>query len=107
MTTQRLLQEEIRQIAIDIRANRIFTSFQAPPELWSAIWLPIVFMTPDLMQEMLENNVSMLYEYMREANEYGVNGYPTFFSMRTMVGEDVLILFDYIDLLAKVEESIQ
>ena len=84
--------EELRKMALDYINGKVFTSFDIRPgereSITTSVFLPLVFMSEDDRQSMIEEKIVMFYEYFNKAGGRSVNGYPTFFSCHIMNEED-------------------
>ena len=91
-TTVSRTDKELRKLALDYINGKIFTSFDIQQgereSITSAVFMPLVFLSNEDRQEMLDEEVVMLYEYFGKAGRQSVNGYPTFASCYMMNKED-------------------
>ena len=74
---------ELKRIAVDIEGGSIFTSFQLPPDepkTVQYVFTPMMFVSRKQAQQMQEDDVVCLYEYLDNRLPRNVNGYPTFSS---------------------------
>jgi hypothetical protein len=79
---------EIKQIAIEIEAGKIWTSEHCPNlDAVRASFLTIGFCTPELANWMQQNKIAVIYEYVDRAGPLSVNGMPSFFGAK-MISED-------------------
>ena len=80
--------EELVEIAIGIAEGKIFCSAQIHPDdqasLLQSVFLPFAFMTLEHRQSLIDNKIAVFYEYLSEAGPRSVNGYPSFFSLKTL-----------------------
>lgn len=106
MTIPKRTQEELKQIAIDINAGRIFTNLHAPEDMWNSIFMPLVFMGVDQILEMIADMPGLMYEYLSEAGPRSINGYPCFFSVNMLDIEDTKIVIEYIGKLEAALEAL-
>lgn len=96
-------EAELRQLALDLKANKVFTSTQIPAE--DSLMLGSVFMILALMDDaqradFLSKKPAFVYEYYSEAGERSVNGYPMFMSMRFVTEDELPLIKQYFDELA-------
>jgi hypothetical protein len=95
-------EEELKQLAADILARRIFTSgmIQAPQDI------PLVFTSflrlnklerKELKQKMKTGEAALFYEYLSRAGATSVNGMPTFSSVQTLAKLEVREVQKHID----------
>lgn len=108
--------EELKQIAMDLYHNKIFSNFHIPQHskyLITSVFMPIIFMNHinwdtentrenKIIRVMLEDlekgfheryqkyidNVGMIYEEYSKASPQAINGLPTFFSMKILSKND-------------------
>jgi len=103
---------ELKQIAIDLHAGRIFSDrhLKDPADM-RFVFMPIVFMTDKHRQEMIDDNIDFIYEYMEEAGPRSVNGMPTFMSYRMLNRAESKIMFKHYEelkeTLKKPEEELK
>lgn len=91
--------DEIKQLATDTFKEKVFYSTmirEIEGHLINSIFMPIVFMDKNQIDQLKKDKVAAFYEYMSEAGPRVINGYPIFASMKTITVED----------LAKVQEIV-
>jgi len=96
-------EQELRQLALDLKANKIFTSTQIPPEdsdLLGSVFIILALMDEKQHAEFLAKKPAFVYEYYSEAGPYGVNGYPSFMSMRFVAEDELPLIKQFWDELA-------
>lgn len=106
MDTIKRTPAELKQLAIDIRAGQVFTSLHAPEDMWSHIFMPLIFMGAKEVLEMIVYMPGMMYEYMEKAGPRAINGYPCFFSVNFLDMEDTKYVIEYIHKLEEAERSV-
>lgn len=82
---------ELKQIAVDIFENKIFTNrhiAQEDMKLVSSLFMPIALGAFSSWTEEELQDIGLIYEYMTEAAPRNVNGYPSFFSMQILSNEE-------------------
>lgn len=88
---QEMSSDLLRQLAADIADDKIFTHRHIPEgqsEMVPRVFMPIALGAfKDTPQEELEN-IGLIYEYYSAAGPRGINGYPCFFSFRTLTVEE-------------------
>jgi len=74
---------DLRALALKWVEGRVVTSQTVPHDLWRLVFIPLAFMT-NPKREL--RGVRMIYAILGEDKTTGqqVNGYPIFFSCRTM-----------------------
>lgn len=79
--------KELRQLAVDIVDGRVFGTWNIPEDelkgLLASVFMPLIF-----IKERLPENLGHIYEYLSEAGERAINGYPMFMSMRFLSKDD-------------------
>jgi hypothetical protein len=97
-------EDELKQLAADILARRIFTSgmIQAPQDI------PLVFRSflrknklerKELQQKMKTGQAALFYEYLSEAGPSSLNGIPTFSSVQILSKAEVQEVQKHLDAL--------
>jgi hypothetical protein len=89
---------DIGQLAWDIAAGQVLTSWQVPEDLLQMVFLPLAFVDQEGLDRMKAANVMHLYEYMGKAGPRSINGYPSFMSFKTLTRDQCAAL------LPKLEE---
>ena len=77
---------DLKQLACDILDGLVFTDRHVPAgegDMLKHIFKPLAFMSPT-QASLYFDRVALLYEYGDQAGELGVNGYPVFFSMKSL-----------------------
>jgi len=90
--------EELKQIAKDLLADKIFTSAhlrEGDESLIGSIFMPILFIDQKQRDELEANDVQVLYEYYSESGPRSLNGYPMFMSMKYMTRKEWEKVFNY------------
>lgn len=93
-----MTEQELRQLAVDIKGGSVFTSNHIPTEdtmMLGSIFMPLFFMTEEQNKNFIEQKPALLYEYMSQAGERGVNGYPIFMSMKFVTEDELPLLNGY------------
>lgn len=85
--------EELRQLAIDLYHNRVFTSgHMTKDELQGGmifhVFIPLALATKEQRQEIMAAEPFLFYAYYRDAGPMCVNGLPTFFSVSLLTFEE-------------------
>ena len=100
--------EELRQIAQDIHAGRIFTERHLTSgELLGCVFLPISFMDDAAIKGMQEAKVGMIFEYLDKAGPRSVNGYPIFLSFQTATEEEAAKVWGYYGAIKEAVDSVK
>ncbi len=88
--------EELKQIAKDLWAGKIFSSAHINrQEDLPLVFMALVFLSHEQLDEMEKQDVNFFYEYMSEATPTGVNGMPTFFSVRMLKKPETIKMLEY------------
>lgn len=87
---------ELKQLAMELADGKIFCDRHVSDEnLMPVIFMPIslgAFAGEDKKKIM---DIGLIYEYLSEAGPRSINGYPIFFSMRTLSKEEARIMIGY------------
>lgn len=91
--------KELKQLAIDIVAGKVFTSAAIhESELKSilpSVFMSIAFMGTRQREEFQKDDIQFIYEYVNKAEQRSVNGYPIFMTCRMLNREDLERLMKY------------
>jgi hypothetical protein len=84
-----LTDEEIKKLADDIYKGIVFTDrhIQNPDDI-SRVFMPLVLLSEEQIEEFKANMPGMIYEYMDKAGPMAMNGMPIFPSFRLLSKED-------------------
>jgi hypothetical protein len=80
---------EIEQLAWDIEGDRVFGSWNCPPEMISSCFMVVLFLEKEHLEAMNAAKVAHMYEYVDKASPRSVNGYPSFMSARYIDQDDM------------------
>ena len=83
-----LSDEVICEIAEGIKHGAIFCSDQCPPSLFGSVFMVTMFFDDKKVAEMSLRDITLFYQYMRDAGPRGCNGYPSFMGCRVMCRDD-------------------
>ena len=80
--------EELKQFVRDFVAGRIFSLHHISEQHIDLF--PSIFMVVALggLEDVDRSTIGTIYEYIKEAGTLGINGYPTFATMRMINAED-------------------
>jgi hypothetical protein len=81
VSTETRSPQDIKALALDIQEGRVFGSWHLKKTdewLLSSIFLPLMFLEPEQVEEMAE--VAHIFEYIDRAGPRSINGYPAFMS---------------------------
>jgi len=79
--------EEIKQLVVDVVGGRVFCDYMVPEgnnNSMSMVFMPLALMSREDGEKLIEEEASMLYEYLEKAGPRSVNGYPGFFSFQVL-----------------------
>lgn len=81
--------DEIKQLALDVLGNVVFTSDHVrSPEEVTMVFMILPLMLPEQIEELAQNKISLFYEAYKKAGPKGINGYPMFFSCNMLNDTD-------------------
>jgi len=76
------------------------------PNLLSMIFLPLALMGSEQMEHLMASEPVVFYEYYSKAGPRGINGYPMFFSFRSLNRAELNKVCDVYDKLRAFEEQL-
>lgn len=100
--------DELKLLARDINAGRVFTSNHLPEhdqDMLRMIFMMIAFMEPADVDALQANKIAVFYEYLDKAGPRSINGYPSFFSVQTLNVDDAVKCFEYAKKLHEAEQQ--
>lgn len=87
-------KDELKQLAMDIQANKVFTSAQLPEgEHLHTVFMIFAFMSEDTLTELLKDPPGLIYEYLSEAGPRSINGLPNFMTAKMINTSDAEKLY--------------
>ena len=86
---QKKTPEQIETLAWDITGGRVFGSWNGPPDMIKSCFMILMFMEQKHLDQLKEQNIAHLYEYMDKAGPRSVNGYPSFMSAQYIDVDDM------------------
>lgn len=100
--------EELKQIAVDLYSNNIFSSahMEGEEENIKLHFTPLCFLNEEQLKEMEEKDIVFIYEYVSEAGPQSLDGKPVFFSFRSLSRKEAVIMFEYYEKLCNTIEKI-
>ena len=90
---------ELRQLAMDIASGSVFTSGQVretSQDMLGLIFMPLIFMSDERRKELTKAKIVMIYEYIREAGQRSINGYPIFMSCHMLDKTDAARVWELV-----------
>lgn len=85
--------EDLKQIAIDLQAGRIFTNRHIPnPNDIGMVFMVLMFM--DQKDQYIPESIGLVFEYYSKAMPRSINGMPMFTSMHYLNIEDTTYVFN-------------
>lgn len=99
--------EELAQIARDLLHGHIFTDrhLNEDPHLLPSVFMVLGLLDAEHIAELQADPPGLIFEYLREAFERGVNGYPCFFSVQMLSQDDTQKVFEMIRKLEAAEKE--
>lgn len=94
-TTLKRTDEEIKKLAEDLVADRVFISdFCRQPEDISLVFMVLGMLDQATIDRWKALDVSAFYEYYDKAGPRSINGYPCFSSAHPLIREDHQRLYE-------------
>ena len=96
--------KEIKDLALGVYKGEIFTSAQIRKgyeNMLHLIFMPLVFMKPEQLDELKEQGAYLFYANMSDAGPTSCNGYPSFFSMGYLDKDDTERMWDKYEAIKK------
>lgn len=90
--------EELKQIAKDLWAGKIFSDRHIPPgdsHMMLSVFMPFVFMDKKTLKDMQREKIDFVYEYLDKAGPRAINGMPMFMSCRILTKPETKKMFEY------------
>ena len=85
MAVQELESKDLKQIALDLYAGKIFCDRHCTNDNEiRMVFMPLSLMKPEQVQELADKKVAFIYEYIDKAGPRSVNGMPMFMSFRVL-----------------------
>lgn len=96
--------EVLKQLAQDILDGKVFTPAslrdgERDAYTMRMIFLPLMLAEGETLERIRE--AGMIYEYMDKAGPRSINGYPVFFSMKTLSKEDMNVMIGFMEELER------
>lgn len=82
---------DIRELALGVRAGTIFGSWmlsETDRHLLGSIFMPLMFMDDMHKKTLIRDEIVHFYGKLNDAAPRSINGFPMFFSMRSINKED-------------------
>lgn len=87
MNYQPKTDQEIRQLALDVCAGRVFGTW-SHPEAANLSFSILSLLDASHLKAMQDEKIAHIYEYLDKAGPRSINGLPSFFSFRSLNAED-------------------
>lgn len=103
-----MTDEEISDLAKKIYRGEIFTSYNEgmTANLLPLVFMPLVFMSEEYKNKMIDGNVDMLYAPMGTAGPTCVNGFPVFFEFNWCSREETDKVFEKVEAIKNAVEEV-
>lgn len=103
-----MTDEELRQIAVDLHAGRIWSDRNCRSvEEVRMSFLIVAFMDGKDLKAMEERGVDFIYEYLDQAGPRSVNGMPVFLSMKTLTKPEADKMFEFYKKIKAAVDSVK
>jgi hypothetical protein len=99
---------EIKQIAVDMAENKIFSNLHINKLDYShmiMVFMPLIFLDEEQRKNLAKQKYVFAYEYYSEAGPRGVNGMPTFTSVRFLNEEDYQTMWTEYTKYCKIKQD--
>ena len=108
MSYTKKTDEDLKQIAKDMWAGKIFTDrhLKNDPQMISSVFMILALLDKKQLVKMEQDNINLFYEYLDKAAPRSINGYPIFFSMRMLDKNDAARMIDFYNEVGKVMDKI-
>lgn len=113
MVMKKRTDEELKQIAKDLYAGKIFTDRhlkQHEMSMLNFVFMPLAFLNEKEKEEFRATakagQFGLIYEYIDKALPRSINGLPMFTSMRLLSKDDTEKVNEYYESVVKVMEDI-
>lgn len=87
--------EELKQLAIDIAEEKVFTSDSVKDDYLDMVFMPLLFLNNAQRKDLAEKKPAFFYEYIDRASPRSVNGMPCFMSFRYLPSSDLKRLNEF------------
>jgi hypothetical protein len=102
--------EELKQVAKDLWAGRIFSDRNIPsgsdPHIVMSVFMPFALMDKKTLESMQREKVDFIYEYLDKAAPMAVNGMPTFMSCRILTKPETKKMFEYYNKFKEMADAL-
>jgi hypothetical protein len=104
-----LTDEEVTKLAKAMYKNEVFFSFMIPEDqranMLFSVFMVLIFMDEITIKQMQANDIDVFYEFYDQAGPRSINGYPCFFSCRSMTRADgIRVIAKYNEIKALLGE---
>ena len=109
---QPLKDVDLKQLAQDLLAGRIFTDRHMPEgEKAHLVFMPLTFLNEEQAKQFQEGvkneSIYMLYEYMDQAGPRTINGMPIFMSYRVLNKQQAEKMIEYYNKIKKAIDDVE
>lgn len=97
-----MTEPELRQLALDYVAGKVYTTHDVPKELWHLVFMPLAFSTKAQLR-----GVRMVLAQINKdhTTAQGVNGFPIFFSCRMFKMKETRLFSQYVQEAKEVTDT--
>jgi len=100
--------DELHQLALAVFRGEVFTDRHVDDlHMVPSIFMILNFLDDDALATFRTTPPGMIYEYMREAGERSVNGYPMFMSMKLLNQADAQTFAEKYERIVQAVEATQ
>jgi hypothetical protein len=102
--------EELKQIAKDLWAGKIFSDRNIPffgnSNILFSVFMPLLFMDKKAIKSLQREKVNFIYEYLDKAGPRAINGMPMFMSCRVLVEPETKKMFEYYNKFKELADTL-
>jgi len=102
--------EELKQVAKDLWAGKIFSDRHIPsgsdPHIMLSVFMPLAFMDKKTLNGMQREKINFIYEYYDKAGPRMINGMPMFFSCRILTKPETKKMFEYYNKFKEMADAL-
>lgn len=100
--------EELKQIALDLFKGSIFSDRHLinEPNMLTSVFMILPMLDKEKLEELKNNDVHFIFEYLNKALPRSINGCPAFMSAQYLNKDDTEKMFKYYREIERKVESV-